>query len=401
MKYVELPLPKIEVGKPVPVNVWDAKGNLLLRKGQPIISDTHREHMAAHNACAVEAEFRAWQRAYDRLIYAMVRDGMSLDQISKTSMPSEILEIDFAVGHEVVGNWLDLHDLHSALLHQGGNAKQPLARVDSIQKAAMNLLHKDADASLFTLFQAMPDRGVAYSAKHALLCAVLCELIANKLNVQDEVRPVLFRAALLMNMAMANEQDTLARQTVPPSPDQRMLILDHPERSVALMRGFGLVNEDLFDIVAGHHTPHYAQGLARNLECRQILCMADQFVAKMADRATRKSLTGPTAARAVMASSPTDVSRLASALVTAVGFYPPGTYVALANGDTAVVVRRGAAANTPSVLSVVGHDGVALAQYANRDTRDTAFAITAPVHADQVKLKLNADKVLRAVAKPH
>ncbi|MBK9572302.1 MAG: hypothetical protein IPO43_06015 [Rhodoferax sp.] len=55
-------------------------------------------------------------------------------------------------------------------------------------------------------------------------------------------------------------------------------------------------------------------------------------------------------------------------MATAVSFYPPGTYVALANGEIAVSAQRGAAANTPMVVSAMHADGMPLGHYLLRDT---------------------------------
>ena len=45
MKYFPIPVAMLEIGKPLPVDVWSASGNLLLRKGQPVLSEQHREKL--------------------------------------------------------------------------------------------------------------------------------------------------------------------------------------------------------------------------------------------------------------------------------------------------------------------------------------------------------------------
>ena len=39
----------------------------------------------------------AWQRAYERMAHAMLRDGVDLMEIANASMPSEIRESDYVV----------------------------------------------------------------------------------------------------------------------------------------------------------------------------------------------------------------------------------------------------------------------------------------------------------------
>jgi hypothetical protein len=399
MKYIPLPLHHIEAGKPVPINVWDMRGNLLIRKGQCITSENHKEHLAAHLASATEADYKAWQRSYDRLIYAMVRGGASLEQIAATPMPSEILEIDFVVGHEVVGGWLDLHEVLATLLKQGAAAKSPLERVLGLQKRASHLLKADPDDSLFTLLQALPDRSYSYCAKHALLCAVLCDLTAQKLVVPGPVRAELFLAALLMNIGMAREHDELARQTIPMTEGQKQVVADHPRLSAGILRGFGLVNDDLLDIVLGHHTPDAPELLARNLECRHILHLADQFIAIMTDRSTRSGLSALSIEKTMLAGATDETAQIGAAMTAAIGFYPPGTYVTLVNGETAVVVRRGDSAHHPLVASIISPDGTVLGQYLAHDTREKPYAVATPVRAEQIRLKVNAPRARAAVEK--
>ena len=75
MIYVPVPVSRIEILRPLPINIWDSKGNLLLRKGQAILSEHHREHLEAHGACATQPDYKAWVSSYDRLIYALLRDS--------------------------------------------------------------------------------------------------------------------------------------------------------------------------------------------------------------------------------------------------------------------------------------------------------------------------------------
>jgi HD-GYP domain-containing protein (c-di-GMP phosphodiesterase class II) len=399
MTYVELPCHRLEPGKPVPFNIWDGRGNLLIRKGDRVLSAQHQEILAAHKACVTEADFKAWQRSYDRMVYKLFREGATMEELARSYMPSEILDVDYVVGYDISGGWLDMHEVLSSVLYQGPAARTPLERLDGIQRRATELVHNAPDDSLFTLFQMMPDRALGYCAKHALLAAALCELTAQKLQVADLVRPVLFRAALTMNIGMARLQDTMARQTAAPSIEQQRLIQEHPQRSAEILRGFGVVDDDWLELVGTHHAADDLSGTDPNQEVKRILRMADQFIAKVSARATRAALPARSAVR-FMVTQPAGTSlRIGSAMTTAVGFYPPGTYVALSNGETAVVVRRGETASAPVVVSVLNAAGLALAQYVTRDTRDKTFFILAPVSAERLKFTVSNDKVQRALGR--
>jgi hypothetical protein len=261
----------------------------------------------------------------------------------------------------------------------------------------MELLDKDVDASLFSLFQALADKSLGYCATHALLCAVVCELTARKLELDPLIRPVLLQAALTMNISMAKLQDTLVNQATPPDAAQKQHIQDHPALSEAILHGFGACNEDLLDIVRLHHDRDETRGLERNLECRRILHLADVLIGKMVHRSTRPGLSALGASKSNIVGALDEDARVGKAMTTAIGFYPPGTYVLLANGEKAVSVKKGAAINTPLVVSVANADGLPLGIYVLRDTREKPFAILSPAAADN--LKIHHERVQRAAMK--
>ena len=62
--YKPLPLDAIALNQPVPVNVWDPKGILLLRKGESITSEQHRGHLMLHTPMVEDADWQAWIYSY-------------------------------------------------------------------------------------------------------------------------------------------------------------------------------------------------------------------------------------------------------------------------------------------------------------------------------------------------
>ena len=396
MKYVPIPTAMLELGRPLPVDVWAPDGRLLLRKGQPILSEQHREMLSAHRASLTESDARAWEKSYERMIRAMLSDGADVETIARARLPAQIAETDYIVGQRVLGGWLDLQEILRGLLYQGEAAIDPLARLEGIEKKALELQQSDPDHCLFILFQALADTSLGYCATHALLSAVVCELTAEKLDLSEPARQVLLRAALVMNIGMARAQDSLSRQGSTLNEGQRTLIREHPEKSVAILQGFGVLDEDLLDLVRWHHEPDESHGLARNIECRRILRVADGFVAKMAARKTRLAMSPLGAVKSIFLGSVEASAAPGAAMAAVLGFYPPGTYVQLANGEQAVAVARGVRANNPQVVSIVNPAGMPLSKYIYRDTSDPQFAVRAPIDAEKIKVKVSADKVRKA-----
>jgi HD-GYP domain-containing protein (c-di-GMP phosphodiesterase class II) len=396
MKYVSIPVDMLEVGKPLPVDLVSDSGQLLLRKGQPVLSEEHRGKLQSFNACAREGDALAWQRAYERLVHEMLNSGVDARKLTKLTLPSVIRETDYVVGKQLSGGWLDLQEVLRGILYQGGVAIQPLPRLKGIEDKALELVHQDVDGSLFQLFQALTDNTLGYCATHALLCAVVCELTAIKLGYTQAQRQPLVSAALTMNIGMAREQDSMSRQTTPINEWQRNLVAQHPVLGENMLRTLGVDDPLLLDLVRWHHAPTSKEALPANLPGRRLLNLADVFVARTAARKTRSALSPVEAVKTMVFGSAGDTLGLGSAMAQAVGFYPPGTYVKLANGETAVAVQRGERANTPWVISIVGSDAVPLAKYECKSTAEARTAITMPVNFEKVKVSVSMDKVRKA-----
>ncbi len=396
MKYVPIPVAMLAVGQPLPVDIWSASGQLLLRKGQPVVSEEHRDKLHAHNASSTPADALAWQRSYERMVHELLSQGVDVQQVSRAPMPSEIREIDYVVGKQLNGGWLDLQEVLRGILYQGGLAINPLERLAGIQSKALELLRDDTDDSLFCLFQALADTTHGYCATHALLCAVVCDMTAHKLAIAQPQREALVSAAFLMNIGMARDQDSLARQHSAPTAWQRTLIQEHPQRSVDILRGFGYDDPEVLDLVRWHHDPTAEQGLESTVLARRVLAMADSFIAKMAGRKTRVSMSPVKAVKSMVMGAEGIGLGVGSAMAQAAGFYPPGTYVKLANGETAVAVQRGERANTPWVISILDKDGVALGKWLCKETTTPATTIASAVTAENVRVTVSIDKVRKA-----
>ena len=396
MKYVPSPVAMLAVGQPLPVDVWSASGQLLLRKGQPVASEEHRNKLHAHNASSTPADALAWQRSYERLVHTLLSQGVDVDEVSRVPMPSEIRESDYVVSRQLDGGWLDLQEVLRGILYQGGLAINPLERLFGVERKAMALVREDVDDSLFSLFQALADTAQGYCATHALLCGVVCDITARKLAMVQPQREALVSAALLMNIGMARDQDSLARQQSAPTPWQRTLIQEHPLRSVEILQGFGFDDPQVLDMVRWHHDPTTEQGLESTVLARRVLAMADGFIAKLAGRKTRASLSPVKAVKSMVMGAEGIGLGVGSAMAQAAGFYPPGTYVMLANGETAVSVQRGERANTPWVISILDKDGVALGKYLCKETTTPACTIAGGVTAENVRVTVNIERVRKA-----
>ncbi len=401
--YQPVPLNRVQLGREFPVDVWSSDGRLLLRRGQVLQSESHRDMLAMHKACMTESDAIAWQKSLERTMRRMRASGVDMLTIAAAPMPSDILDHDYMEGTQVKGDWLDLQEILRGLLYQGTDAIMPIVRLEGIAQKVTSLLKTDPDDSLFVLFQALPDLNQGYCATHALLCAAVCMLTMQKLEQPEDSIDTLLRAALLMNIGMAQSQDHMARQHKPPNKQQRQIIDEHPPISTNILGSFGLNDDVLLHLVQWHHAPGAAPMHNEHATPLHLLHLADCQIAKLASRASRPALSALRAAQSLVLTSPSQTTEMNSALVAVLSFYPPGTYVQLANGETAVVIQRGLRANAPHVASIINASGMPLSKYIYHDTSDThapQYAVRSPLPNQTVRCLVNLEKIrrLRGVA---
>jgi HD-GYP domain-containing protein (c-di-GMP phosphodiesterase class II) len=393
--YVPVPTERLQLGCSLPVDMRTPDGRLLMRRGQALESDAQRQMLASHHACMTETDAQAWDRALQRQMRTMVARGADRRSVALAPMPAAILDTDYLEGRPVDGGWLDVQDILRGLLYQGADASSPLPRLEGIEQAVNRLLTHDPDEALFVLFQALPDLGLGYCATHALLSGVVGSLTASKMGLPTAQANLLLRSALVMNIGMAQPQDNLARQRKPPDAFQRRLINKHAPDSAHILQGFGVSDAQWLAMVQHHHHPDSNDSHDAEPAPLQLLNLADLLVAKMAPRTSRAALSSLQAVRSLMQDAAGQTQSQRAAMASVLGFYPPGTYVSLANGESAVVIARGERANTPHVASLINAQGMVMSSYLYRDTRQADYAVRTPLPADQLNIRVSLEKVRR------
>jgi len=397
--YRPLPLDSFALHEPVPVNIWDAKGVLLLRKGEAITSEQHRGVLMLHTPLVLAADWQALNYGYTSTLDRMVRGNESLIRIAGlNALAAAPASPDWREGVPAPDAWADLHASLAALLHQGPEAGQFLERLLKVQARGDQLWDEQPDNSLLVLVQLLFDTRVSYSATHALLAAGLCALVAPLAGMDEKQRRALVLAALTMNMGMTREHDQMARQAEPLSSPQRKVVREHPQQSVALLRQLGVMDTEWIRLVAQHHEKPdgtgYPKGERVDRITHRLLQMADVYVACISPRKSRGALLSQQVARELYMGGHRAPDQLGALFVKSVGFYPPGSYVRLASDELGVVVRRGAKANEPKVFALVGRQGLPLGEPVLRDTADPAWAVKASLAPGEVKVIVNVDRLI-------
>lgn len=244
--------------------------------------------------------------------------------------------------------------LTNRLLDNDDSKQQLRALAGSLRRLASHTPEATLAASLL-----LPYRH--YTHAHAVHVA----LLAQRLALPEAEGESLVCAALTMNIAMIDLQQQLSHQAEALSILQTKQLRLHPLAGSAMLREAGIVDETWHLAVLEHHEQWngkgYPFGLPRNKISpgAHLLQVADVAMARLHPRHYRR----PQPAKGAMLQlfqqrdTLTD-AKLADCLIKEIGLYPPGSFVKLERGDTAIVVRHGDDITTPLTVRLGRNAGM-------------------------------------------
>jgi hypothetical protein len=336
---------QVKAGAPLPFAIRDAEGQLLLARGQMVISD--------------------------EALATLLTRGATVD-VEEVQRRGEVVA---PPSENFPGRWHQL-TVRSAVVLRPPLAEDFLERVAEIAEQLATMAERDADMLLYLALRTARDAGQQYGVLHALHAATVCTLLARRLGLDAAQQASLVGAALTMNLSIIDLQSRQGGAALPPTPALREMVERHPEDSAALLRKAGLGDQ-----AAANGAADEPGELAR------LLRLVDGYTTRITDRPDTIIASPALAAKDLFAQHAQDPAALA--LVKEMGVYPPGCFVRIASGETAVVLRRGEAANKPLVACITNRRGDALQQPIRRDTGLLAeHAITAVVPDKEVKVRM-------------
>jgi hypothetical protein len=262
---------------------------------------------------------------------------------------------------DLLGQWSDLEAGLGVILGHPDSAQELEPRIRQYGRWMQDLSWRDSDLALYLLFQLASHSPVGYSASHALVCGVLCHLLAEEFDLPGDERACLVHAAFTMNVAMTELQNQLSTQRGKPSPEQLVLINDHAARGVTMLHDMGVHDALWLEIVRDHHATKpqaSTPGLsARSRYLSHMLDMVDRYAAMISPRHARDGRSAKESAKSILENTTEYDNPVGQALVRVIGMYPPGSYVQLDDDRVAVVMRKGKLANLPDVAVVLDRSG--------------------------------------------
>jgi hypothetical protein len=204
-------------------------------------------------------------------------------------------------------------------------------------------------------------------------------------------------AALTMNISMVELQDHLTQQMSALTEEQKEKIASHPARSEEILRSLGCTDALWLESVRRHHDAEPGMLAERSsaAQIARLIQRADVFASRISPRKGRAALSASAAAQVAYLDEAHNPDEAGAALIKAVGIYPPGCWVGLANGELGMVLKRGEKAHCPLVAALVGPDGIPLATPRRRDTNLAMYGVSVSLPPGKIKFRPLLSNLLR------
>ena len=341
----------LTIGRPLPWDVYDADGNILLRQGYVIQTDSQLEQLFERG--------RFKPRKIERPQEEVFEDTRDRNPFS---------------------DYPDLlHSLEATLKAITDSDPSAQKRLLGLARMIERTCTESPDATL-ALVHLYAIGPVIH--EQILFYAILCQFIGRKFGLEKERVAVLTAAALTANLGLVPIADKLNASNTVLNDEQRGVIRKHPQRSIQALKAAGIDNKLLLTIIAQHHEQADGSGYPKGLsgtEIRpeaEILALAERYVAMTTKRAYRQRMNVANA-RKLIANLADGKFRPAipKALLQVLGEFPPGILVRLENNEVGVVTRRPVRARGPFVKAIFGPRGNRYTGTFERDTSEPDFGI--------------------------
>ncbi|WP_374355623.1 HD-GYP domain-containing protein [Chitinimonas sp.] len=368
----------IQLGQALRWDVFDRNGRLLLSKGHIINSESQLERLVGVGLYADAAalaksrnEAMAEEQEPPSVAATLCNARRRLDQLFK-----------------------DLDNI----ARQGRLA----SCIDEIARQVDAACSHDPHVALAMVMLRQEGR---YATRHMLDVAVVVRLVARAMGMTPQHEASLVAAALTMNISMADFQDELKQQNAPLTPSQRARMDRHPQEAHDLLVKAGVTDPIWLNAVLHHHERLDGSGYPAHLNGSaiasdgQLICLADIFCARVTPALYRPAIASNVILRGFLLERGKAYDPAVTAFfIKALGVYPAGLLVKLANGEIGIVVKHGNSPQTPVVASFINAGGAPMSLVLRRETDTRDYAITDSVDPKSFTAYVNMEAIWGAVA---
>ena len=358
----------LELGEPLPFNIYREDGALLLRKGVVLYNQSSIDELCrresyvsppgvegtSSNVAGAEEESPSAARYIEQLIYRI-----------------EIAYNNFATnGHNIIKEVVAV-------------ATQLVQQLEQTPDALIGIVHLRKD--------------LRYSIIRTLQNTIFAIITARRMHWERKRIVRLACASLTSNLGMYPFQDELNNQQREIEQWQRDFIRKHPVQSVKMLITMGVKDKEWLAMVGFHHERLNGSGYPNRLkagainEGARVMGIVDRYGSAISPRAGREPETGQEIMRELLAPTQKEYDReLARFFVTEVGVYPPGVTVQLSNGEIGIVAERRVSRAEPLVAAIWSSQGSSYPQPLMRDTKKPGYGIESFSYHEDAQW-LNAD----------
>lgn len=345
-KKVKIAVSELVLGEELPWSIYDPEGKLLLSEGQTIVDKDKLDSLCKHDIF--------------RLVTVSNEDPNESSPFFRLSEICDGLDKAF--------------DTIEAANPEAGKKLEALAlELDTLCLTAPNAMLASVH---------LPHAHTS-SVAHAVQCAILCHTLFARQNMPDADRQNIMAAAMTANIGMRGFYEQIQKQETPLSATQRRTIAQHPQKSARMVHDIGVKNATWLKVILQHHELNDGSGFPSSLSKNQIvigakaLAIAERYSMMISHHSKHEPISIGDALKVYFMEQGEKYEKaLCMHFVLQLTLFPPGSFVELANGDTAIVVRRNMEQpSQPVVKSVADPLGHTFEAPIERDVSDKEFEI--------------------------
>ena len=364
----------VRIGVPLPGNVYDSAGQMLLSRGY--VPDS-QEQIDALMTRGMFVEIGVFEALFKPMFAA-------------TAAPVMQKKFDPFLARNALK--ISLNRLQRGVLDGSATAAQIVEFAEQLRAFSTT----DPEAAIAASLLDHQDE--TYAVAHSLNTATLCALLTKRLEWSEERMRASVCAALTMNLGMFELQQRLLRQATPLTPAQLTQVRVHPDASVEALRRIGVDDPLWLEAVGQHHEnasgAGYPQQKTTACEESQLLRLLDVLGARAVARADRRPLAPAQILKTLFVEEGKGPhGSLVAAMIQMLGLYPPGSFVKLENNEIAVVFRPDLANKSLAVAAVTTAVGTPAMQPVRRDTYRKGFSVVGAVPYDKVSIGYDLGKL--------
>ncbi len=268
-----------------------------------------------------------------------------------------------------------LSDLYTTIKAKDLSAKP---KMNALVERIVKITDSQPDAALAAIHLSKQTSPL----KQPIYCAVIARLFAKQHGLDSARESALIQAVLTCNITFYEFQVLLNRMDGKLTETQKAKLEKHPLQSAQLMEAAGFLDTHLTRAIRQHHERPDGTGYPNRLkgddisDLALVVSMCEVYTARIDPRVYRK----PVLAREALSQFNQDDSRLKQLLLNfakSIGLYPPGTWIRLASGETAIVTQRQSGSPVPIVKALFNEDNKPYMGPIARDCKDPQWKVIA------------------------